>query len=175
MSVKDLMLTALFAALTAMLSQVSFYLPFTPVPFNLATFSVFMAGGLLGAARGGMSQLVYVLLGAAGAPVFSRFSGGLGYLTGPTGGFIAGYAAAAFVIGLIIAKLPKKMLFYAAAMMVGAVCYFTMGTLWFMFVTKNTLAAALAMCVFPYIPGDLLKIALAAILVRRLLIPKFTR
>lgn len=165
---KNLILIAIFAAITAVLSQIVFPLPFTPVPISLATFSVFMAGGLLGSAKGGASQLVYVLLGAAGAPVFAKLSGGFGIITGPTGGYIVGYIVAAFVIGLIKSRLPKVIWCYAIAMAIGALCYFTLGTIWFMSLTGCKLDAALTMCVLPYIPGDLLKIALAAFLVKRL-------
>lgn len=167
-TVKDLMWIAMFAAITAVLSQIAVPLPFTPIPINLATFSVFIAGGLLGAERGAVSQLVYVLLGAAGVPVFANFTGGFARLAGSTGGYIAGYILAAFIIGLIIKKMPKTVFSYAFAMIVGAICYFSLGTVWFMFVMESKLLPALTMCVFPYIPGDLIKVGLAAFLVKRL-------
>lgn len=167
-TVKDLIWIAMFAAVTAVLSQISVPLPFTPVPINLATFSVFMAGGLLGAEKGAISQLVYVLLGAAGVPVFANFTGGFAKLAGPTGGYIAGYILAAFIIGLIINKMPKTVFSYAFAMIIGAICYFSLGTVWFMFLMKTNLLSALTMCVLPYMPGDLIKIGLAAFLVKRL-------
>ena len=176
---------AFFAALTAVCSQILIPLPFTPVPINLATFAVFMAGGLLGAVKGGASQLIYVLLGAAGAPVFSNMEGGLGKLAGPTGGYIFGYILAALVIGLIINMITRRddrlrsstdgrgrpslhRVSFVIAMTAGAVCYFTLGTAWFMVLTGRGLAESLTMCVWPYLPGDALKIALAAYLVKRL-------
>lgn len=168
LNTKELVIIAMFAALTAVLSQLMIPLPFTPVPINLATLSVFIAGGLLGAVKGGISQLIYVLLGAVGVPVFAGFTGGFGIIAGPTGGYIIGYIVAAFVIGLLIAKLPKTLLGFGLCFVCGAVCYFTIGTAWFMVVTKTGLLPALSMCVFPYIPGDLLKIILAAFLVKRL-------
>ena len=70
MKTKMMILCALFAALTAVCSMISIPLPFTPVPINLATLSVFLAGGLLGSKYGSASQLVYVALGAVGLPVF---------------------------------------------------------------------------------------------------------
>ena len=84
-------LTALLAAVTAACSWISVPLPFTPVPINLATLAVFLAGGLLGAKYGSISIITYVLLGAIGVPVFNSFTGGIGIITGPTGGYIIGY------------------------------------------------------------------------------------
>ena len=95
----NLVFCALFAALTAVLSQ--FAIPIGPVPINLATMSLFIAGAVLGSKLGGLSQLVYVLLGAAGLPVFSEFSGGLQIIAGPTGGYIIGYIATAWIVGFI--------------------------------------------------------------------------
>ena len=96
------MLCALFAALTAVCSQVMIPLPFTPVPVNLALLAVFACGGVLGAKKGAVAMLVYILLGAIGAPVFVGFSGGIGVLAGPTGGYIVGYLPAAVIFGLLL-------------------------------------------------------------------------
>ena len=102
---KKITLCALFAALTAILSQISIPLPFTPVPINLAMVSVFMAGALLGAKRGAISQVVYVIIGIIGVPVFASFTAGIGIVVGPTGGYIAGYIVAAIIVGIIVKKL----------------------------------------------------------------------
>lgn len=168
LTVNNMALIAMFAAVTAVLSQIIIPLPFTPAPINLATLSVFLAGGLLGAKRGCASQMIYVLLGIVGMPVFTNFRAGFNVITGPTGGYIAGYVLSAFVIGLLKNKLPQKTVWYALNMAVGAVCYFTLGTIWFMFLTKSTLTVSLTMCVIPFIPGDILKIILSAFLVKRI-------
>lgn len=168
LTTKDLILIALFAALTAVLSQIMIPLPFSPVPLNLATLSVFLAGGLLGAVKGGMSQCVYVLLGTVGVPVFGGFTSGFGILAGPTGGYIVGYILAAFVIGLLIDKLPNALPGCAISMVIGMLIYFTTGTAWFMYSMKMDFLSTLSMCVFPYLPGDFMKIALAVTLVKRL-------
>ena len=101
---KSLILCSFFAALTGVLSIVSIPLPFSPVPVNLALLSVYLAGGLLGPKNGSISLVVYVLLGAIGLPVFHNLTGGLSILLGPTGGFIIGYIAAAFLVGLFHKK-----------------------------------------------------------------------
>ena len=99
-----LILCAFFATLTVVGTIISIPLPFSPVPINMALLSVFLAGSLLGAKFGALSQLVYICLGAAGLPVFSKFSGGAAILAGPTGGYIIGYIVAAFFVGLITQK-----------------------------------------------------------------------
>lgn len=91
-----IIITALFAALTAVFSQIS--IPIGPVPVNLALLAVFTAAGLLSPGRAVLSQVVYLLLGAVGVPVFSGFRGGFAVLAGPTGGYIVGYIVAALTI-----------------------------------------------------------------------------
>lgn len=148
--------------------MISIPLPFTPVPINLATLSVFLAGGLLGSKGGAISQLVYVFLGAIGLPVFAQFTGGFGILTGPTGGYIIGYVAGAWLTGFVIEKLGQGFYKNIIAMVAGiAICY-TLGTLWFMLSTSTGLVAALVMCVIPFLIGDAIKIAAGAVLVKRL-------
>lgn len=166
MKTNELSICALFAALTAVLSQVA--VPIGPVPINLATFSVFCAGAVLGAKLGAVSQAVYVLAGAVGVPVFSMFRGGPGVLFGATGGYIAGYVLAAWIVGLITERCGNRVYILASAMLAGFLAYMTTGTCWFMFVTKSGLPQALAACVIPFLPGDALKMILAAVLVRRL-------
>ncbi len=166
---RTLVLCALFAALTAVFSQIALVLPITQVPFNLATLAVFLAGGLLGAGAGAVSQVVYVLLGAVGVPVFAQFSGGFQVLIGPTGGYIFGYIAGAWVIGFLIGKLPRRsFLFYVLAMVAGLAACYALGTVWYMFLTKANLGAALMLCVVPFLLVDALKIILAAFLCARL-------
>ena len=91
---------ALMAALTAVGAQISIPLPFTPVPFTLQVPMVVLSGLLLGVRYGALSQVVYLLLGAIGLPVFAKFSAGLGIILGPTGGYLVSYPFAAAVAGL---------------------------------------------------------------------------
>ena len=165
-----LLLCALFAALTGVFSAISIPLPFTPVPVNLATMAVFLSGGFLGYRYGPLSQLVYVLLGAVGVPVFHSLTGGIGILAGPTGGYIFGYIAASFVIGLMLHKSKKQrsIAIMAGAMCVGAVTYFTLGTAWFMILTHTGLVPSLVACVVPFIPGDILKIIAACLIIKKI-------
>ncbi|MCM1568556.1 MAG: biotin transporter BioY [Roseburia sp.] len=162
----ELCICALFAALTAVLSQIA--IPIGPVPINLATFSVFLSGALLGAKSGAVSQAVYVLLGAVGLPVFSSFRGGVGVLLGPTGGYIAGYILAAWLVGWIAKRYGNRIYILGLAMFAGFLAYMTAGTGWYMFSTQTGFTEAFMICVFPFLPGDLLKMVLAAVLSYRL-------
>ena len=92
--------TALMAAVTAVAAQITIPLPFSPVPFTLQVLAVILSGLLLGPRHGALSQVVYVLVGAVGVPVFAQFSGGLGVVLGPTGGYILSYPLAAAIAGL---------------------------------------------------------------------------
>lgn len=157
---------ALFAALTAILSQLA--IPIGPVPINLASFSVFCAGAILGPKLGALSQAAYVLLGIAGVPVFSLFRGGPGILMGPTGGYIAGYVLAAWLVGLLAERRKNKALQMALAMLPGFFVYMVTGIGWYMLSTKTGLWEALLVCAVPFLLGDFIKIILAALVSCRL-------
>lgn len=163
-----LALCGLFAAFTAICSYINIPLGFTPIPMNLATLAVFMAGGLLGKKYGAVSILVYVLMGAAGLPVFAGFQAGIGVLAGPTGGFLVGYIAASFIVGFITENRSNRLVISMAAMTAGLIVCYALGTLWFMFVTGSSFIPAIAACVIPFIPGDIIKICAGAFLISRL-------
>lgn len=168
-STLDIAYIALGAALIAICSWIS--IP-TTVPFTLQTFAVFMILSLLGGKRGTLATLVYILLGAVGAPVFANFTGGLGVLLGSTGGYIIGFILTG-VIYIVYEKLLKKTLVgEIIALVLGlAVCY-AVGTVWFIQVYSKANGAigamtALSWCVFPFIIPDLVKLVLAIVLARR--------
>lgn len=169
LTLKGMILAALFAALTGILTQVQIPLPY--VPINLALFAVYLAGALLGPKYATLSMVVYVLIGAVGVPVFSGFSGGLQKLAGPTGGYIVGYVVCAFLVGLLSRRWDFSFLKLALSMLAGMLACYALGTVWFMISTQNSLWVSLGYCVFPFLPGDAVKIALAALLAQRLLTP----
>lgn len=166
----DIVYIAVFAVIMAICSWIS--IPAT-VPFTLQTFGVFIAAGVLGGKRGTLSVLVFILLGAVGIPVFANFSGGIGVLAGPTGGYIIGFLFSALVMWAM-EKLPgKKSIMQIVSMVVGLVVCYAFGTAWFMVVYGKAngpvgLVTALGWCVFPFIIPDLIKIALAYVLSRKL-------
>ena len=169
MKVLDLVYVAIGAALIAICSWIS--IP-TAVPFTLQTFAVFFVLLLLGGERGTIAILVYVLLGAVGVPVFAGFSGGIGILLGNTGGYILGFLFIGFIYILFTKLFKKKIVIKVASLVLGlAVCY-AFGTAWFMHVYMQSsgevgLITVLGWCVFPFIIPDLLKLALAVVIARR--------
>ena len=165
MPTKQLTLCAFFAALSAALSQIA--IPIGPVPIALTHISIFLAAGLLGAKYGTLSQVAYVLLGAAGIPVFAGFQGGMGVVAGPTGGFLAGYIGCAFVTGIIIDRFGTSLKATLPAMCVGWFVTYAFGIPWFMRYTGMNLIAALIFMA-QFVPGDILKTFLSGILIRRL-------
>ncbi len=167
-STKDLIYIAMFASLTAVLSQLIIPLPFSPVPVTLSTLAIFLAGGLLSPLKATISQVVYILLGLIGLPVFAGFESGIGALLGPTGGYLIGYILAALIISSLKIIIQKNLMSYCITMSIGLIsCYF-LGTLQFMYVTNSSLLVALSLCVFPFLIGDFVKIIIAGILVLKL-------
>lgn len=166
----DLAYIGMFVALITICSWIS--IPLT-VPVTLQTFAVFAAVAMLGLWRGMAAVVVYILLGAVGAPVFAGFSGGFGILLGNTGGYIIGFVFSALIAGGIMKKFGKKISIMAAAMVLGLLACYAFGTAWFMYVYSDAngaigLMATLSWCVFPFIIPDICKIALAIILDKRL-------
>ena len=162
---RQLLLCALFAALTAVCSQIQIPLPL--VPINLALLAVHLAGGLLGAKNGAISMVIYLLLGGIGAPVFAGLTGGPGILFGKTGGYIIGYIAAAAIVGALSGRL-RSFWGLCLSMAIGVAACYLFGTIWFMVVTGMDLWTSLLYCVVPFLPGDVIKILLAASLCRKL-------
>ncbi|MBR3019172.1 MAG: biotin transporter BioY [Clostridia bacterium] len=167
MRTRDIVYCALFSALIAVFAQIQVPLPGL-VPISLATFGIMMAGLLLGWKYGLLTVAVYVLLGAAGVPVFAGFKGGLAALTGPTGGYIIGYLPYAALAGLPVKKMRNSFWGRCGLIALGTFSCYALGTAWFMFVTGRTLGESMGLCVLPFLPGDAAKMALASILAPRL-------
>ncbi|MBR1635997.1 MAG: biotin transporter BioY [Lachnospiraceae bacterium] len=161
-SVLDLCYIAMFTTLIAVLAQVSIPLP-GGVPLTLQTFAVPLAGLILGAKRGTVSALLYVLLGAVGVPVFANFTGGLGIVLGMTGGFIVSFPLMALFAGFAANKSTKSPMLWLW-LVLGAAVNYAVGTVWFMLVAGTGLQTALAACVLPFIPTAVLKIILSGML-----------
>lgn len=170
MKTSDLAYIAIFVAVMAICAWIS--IPAT-VPFTLQTFGVFLAVGVLGGKRGSLAVLIYLLLGAVGAPVFTGFAGGIGYIMGSTGGYIAGFLFSALLMWGMESLFGRKKWTLALSMVLGLLVCYAFGTAWFMFVYTNNTGAigvwtALAWCVVPYVIPDGIKIVLALGLCDRL-------
>ncbi|MBQ9493234.1 MAG: biotin transporter BioY [Oscillibacter sp.] len=156
--IRDMCLVGVMAAVTCVLAPLS--IPIGPVPVTLTNLAVYLSLYLLGMRRSVLSYLVYLLLGVAGLPVFSGFSGGLGKLAGPTGGYIIGFLPMAVIGGAAVERFQKRAVHFLAMVLGTAVCY-ALGTAWFCAVMNTGVVAALGQAVFPFIPVDLAKIAIA--------------
>ena len=162
---KDMTLIAVMAALICIAGPLT--VPLGPIPLTLANFAVYLTGAVLGAKLGSIAVLIYLLLGTVGVPVFSGFSGGIQKLLGPTGGYLIGDLPCALIIGLGVKPgetSPEHKWKLPLFMVLGAAVLYTLGTLWFMVQSGNGLAASLAMCVTPFLPADVIKIAAASLL-----------
>ena len=153
-----LTMTAVMSAITCVLSPIA--LPIGPVPVTLCTLVLYLSQYLLGWKRGAVSCLVYLLLGIMGAPVFAGFTGGFGKLLGPTGGYIVGYLGVAVVTGLAVERFGSRWAHLLGMVAGTALCY-VLGTAWYCLITQSGVASALVLCVLPFIPGDLVKMAAA--------------
>ena len=159
---KDTILVLSFSLLTALSAQVSFWIG--PVPITGQTLAVLLAGILLGSIRGGLSQVVYLLVGFTGFPFWFAAGGPLGIarLIGPTGGYLIGFVFAAFLVGWLAERgWDKKIKTAILAMLVGNIAIYIFGLLWLanFLPWKGLLATGL----YPFLPGDLLKILLAGL------------
>lgn len=166
---RELTYIALFAVLISVCAYIS--IPFT-VPFTMQLFGVFMALMTLGGRRGTYAVTAYLLLGAVGLPVFAGFRGGVSVLLGVTGGYITGFLFSALLYWGLTAKLGSSPPVKVLASLVGLLGCYLFGTAWFMAIYEQTVGAVgimivLGRCVLPYVLPDLLKLALAAALSRR--------
>ncbi len=163
MPLSKLTMSALFTALTAVLAQFAIPLPFSPVPLTGQVMGILLAGNILGKRAGLLSVTAYLLLGAAGAPVFSLARGGVHMLTGPSGGYLWGFLPAVYIVGLLTEKTGRSSLVNNAVFMLAAliIIYFC-GALQLGLIMGYSPYQALIVGVVPFIPLDLFKVFLAA-------------
>ena len=164
----DMTVTAMMTAVLCILGPMTLPLPVSPVPLSLASLVICFSVMILGWKRGTISVLLYLLMGCIGLPVFSGFSGGLGKLVGPTGGYLIGYLFLALIGGFLIEKGDRKILPSFLGLLLGTAVLYGFGTLWLCLQMELSFLQGLAMGVLPYIPGDLLKIILTIILGRKI-------
>lgn len=163
-------LAAFGAAIIAVLAQVSIPIPFSPVPITGQTLAIGLVVTILGTRVGSLAVLLYILLGAAGLPVFSMFKGGLAIVFGPTGGYIVGFLPTAIVMGLYLKKFGITVPQAIVANIIGMVITLAFGTAWLKIGADLTWTAAFMGGVAPFIILGIVKAVLAAwlgVLVRR--------
>ncbi len=155
--VKELVLIGLMSAVICILGPLSVTIPISPVPISMTNLVLYV----LGAKRGCISYLIYLLIGFVGVPVFSAFSAGPAKLLGPTGGYLLGFIFMALVAGFFIDKYPSHMGMCLLGMVIGTVICYIFGTVWLSWQAKMQLPAALMAGVVPFLPGDVCKMVLA--------------
>jgi biotin transport system substrate-specific component len=160
-----LALSGIFGALTAVGGLVS--VPFFPVPLTLQTFFVYLAVLKL-KKHAFISQAVYLGIGAVGLPVFARGMGGYSVLVGPTGGFLFGFLLGAFASGQLLEAMRSRSYGGVVAIAICSVFIFLVGWLWLSYWFGGNLAAAAWAGVIPFLPGDAVKLAMAAIVGKKL-------
>lgn len=162
MKTRDLSICALFAAMTAVLAQISIPFP-GGVPLTLQLLSISLCGVVLGSKKGFISIVVYIILGAIGLPVFAGFSGGFQNIIGPTGGFLISFPIVAFIVGLVSEKTDNMYLIFLSTVL-GLAINYSIGTLVFTSVTGSSIVVSLTVCVIPFIFTDLVKGILATVI-----------
>jgi biotin transport system substrate-specific component len=149
--------------LTALSAFVRIPLPFTPVPLTLQTMVVVLLGATLGRKYGAITQASYVLIGILGAPIFTGASFGLMHLAGPTGGYLVGFIATAYLVGKLLPKTNSVSFLRIFSMMViGSIPILLFGTIQLSFLMHLSWDQAFLIGFLPFIPGDIIKSIIAA-------------
>lgn len=171
---RQLTLCAVMAAVMCVIAPIS--LPIGPISVTGGTLTVYLTAYLLGPWRGLAATAVYLLAGFAGLPVFSNYMGGAGRLLGPTGGYLVGYLPMMLLAGLAAEYALRRfggqgkgeqilaMAFRFLGMVPATAVLYAFGTAWYCVQAGVDLQKALAACVFPFIPFDLIKIVLALLI-----------
>jgi biotin transport system substrate-specific component len=160
-----------YASMMGALTAIGAYIiiPLPPVPVTLQTLFVCLAGALLGGYLGALSQVVYILLGIIGLPVFAGGRAGFGVLIGPTGGYLIGFVVGALIIGKLTSlRREPGLLWLMGAMAAGISSVYTLGILQLMLVAKLTFVQAIWVGLLPPLPGDMIKIVIAALICRKI-------
>ena len=163
----DMLTTATFSVLTAVGALV--FLPLYPVPITLQTLFTYLSGAVLGPWLGALSQIIYILLGGIGLPVFAGGKAGFGTLIGPTGGYLLGFIAASFVVGRTadLRKRPSAIRI-ATSFILGTGVIYACGVLQLSQWMSGNIPRSVLAGVLPFIPGDALKIVIAVAVATRL-------
>ncbi len=168
---RSMILTALFAAIIGVLAQLTIPLPLVPITGQ--TLAIGLAATILGSRYGTVSVLLYLVIGAAGVPIFAEFQGGISKLFGPTGGYLVGFIPAAFIIGYYMEKTSFTFMNGMIANTIGMVITLIFGTAWLKISAELSWTAAIASGITPFVIVGLIKAALASwigIIVRKRLV-----
>ena len=168
MSVRDICYAGLFAAVIAVMAQISIPMPMG-VPMTMQTFAITLAAVVLPSTTAAsklstISSLIYIIMGAVGLPVLANFSGGFDKFVGPTGGFLISFPLMAFIIGWGAEHRKDFKGAYVIALIVGTVINYVIGVALFCAVAKASVATGITACVLPFIPTAIIKAILASVI-----------
>ena len=161
---KEMALIGLMSAILCITAPFSIMLPFSPVPFSFGTLAVYLSAIILGFRPGVSSVIIYLLLGAVGVPVFSGFTGGIGRLLGPTGGYLIGYLFLAGICGFYADRYRGRKTILALGIFLGTLACYTCGVYFYAFQTQTSLFQSFSLTILPFLPGDLAKAILGLVL-----------
>ena len=156
-SVRDICYAGLFAAVIAVMAQISIPMPLG-VPMTMQTFAITLAAVVLGSRLSAIASLVYLALGAVGVPVLANFSGGFDKFVGPTGGFLISFPIMAYIIGLGVEHRDAFKGAFPVAVVVGTVVHYIVGVILFVIVAHSTVSVAVSACVLPFIPTAIITV-----------------
>jgi biotin transport system substrate-specific component len=167
LSPRGMIYASVFGAVTA--AGAYMMIPVPPVPITLQTFFLYVAAALLGGRLGALSQVVYLLIGIIGLPVFAGGKAGMGVLLGPTGGYLLGFVAGAYVIGrLVEMRREPGPAWFALAMGAGTVVIYLLGVIQLILIARFSMNQAITVGVLPFLIGDALKIGVAVLITMKL-------
>lgn len=167
LEVKEMIVISLFAALTAIGAIIA--IPVGPVPVTLQTLFTLTVGALIGARLGALSQVLYLLIGAIGLPVYAGGKAGLAALVGPTGGFLLSFPIAAYLVGRLIEESEQlRFGLVLASMSLGLILIYILGVVGLSVATKMGIKKAVTIGVLPFVIPDIIKIIAGSYLTLRL-------
>lgn len=162
---RNALLVVGYAAFIGLFAQISFHLPFTPVPLTGQTFAVLIGAASLGWARAGAGSLLYALAGLAGVPWFAGATGGVQVASSASFGYIVGFIVCSVLVGILAkAGLDRSFIGTALIMVLGNVVIYAFGVVWLSSSIHVSLAKAVSLGMTPFLIGDLVKLIAAALL-----------
>ena len=157
---KAMTMMSLMTSVLCVLGPITLPIPISPVPISLVTFLIYLSVYIMGMRYATISCLLYLLIGFIGLPVFSGFTGGVGRILGPTGGYMIGYVFMAVISGFFIERWMSKRILHVAGMVCGTLICYLFGTMWLSRQAGMSFYAALGAGVIPFLIGDSIKIVI---------------
>lgn len=164
LTTKNIVLIGLVTAVTCILAPLSIPLPFSPIPISFTNLVIYFSIYLLGFKLATVSYIVYLLIGLVGLPVFSGFSGGLGKLAGPTGGYLVGFIFMTIIAGWFVETYPNNKIIIMTGLLLATAVAYALAAFWLASQLNISFLQGVVTGVLPYLPGDVIKMIIAVLL-----------